>query len=261
MNDATQPKRRRMISRALCLATITTISSVMLVLPTDPATAQISDLPSVIIAATIFAEPATQVPFPIRIAPTASIPRNSFVRVRGVPPMAALSDGHSIAPGSWAIPLQALANLTITFPAGAAGKADILVSLVAADGSVLVEAKCTLVVSLRAPPQLAPVERGAQPPAILPEDRERALNLLQKGHEHLAQGLVAPARLLYERAADLGFGPAAMALAGTYDAAALKDPHLRGISPDAKEAKRWYERARQLGATDADQRLRRLGGN
>jgi TPR repeat protein len=70
---------------------------------------------------------------------------------------------------------------------------------------------------------------------------------------------VAPARQLYERAADLGLAEAAMALAATYDAAELASPHLRGIRPDAKEAKRWYERARALGAPEAGQRLQRLG--
>jgi TPR repeat protein len=96
---------------------------------------------------------------------------------------------------------------------------------------------------------------------MVPEDRERALKLVKKGDEAMADGLVAPARLLYERAADLGLAQAAMALAGTYDAAELTRPNLRGIRPDAKEAKRWYERARQLGAGDANERLRRLGAN
>jgi TPR repeat protein len=75
----------------------------------------------------------------------------------------------------------------------------------------------------------------------------------------LAQGRVAPARQLDARAADLGLAEAAMALAATYDAAELKQPHLRGIRPDAREARRWYERARALGAPDAAQRLQRLG--
>ena len=75
----------------------------------------------------------------------------------------------------------------------------------------------------------------------------------------MAQGLVAPARLLFERAADLGLAEAAMALAATYDAVELNKPNLRGIGPDDTLAKRWYERARQLGASEADIRLQRLG--
>jgi TPR repeat protein len=50
-----------------------------------------------------------------------------------------------------------------------------------------------------------------------------------------------------------------MALGATYDAVELNKPNLRGIGPDDKQAKRWYERARELGASEADIRLRRLG--
>ena len=110
------------------------------------AAAQTSDRPIVSIAATVTAEAATQAPFPVRIGPPSSIPRDSFVKVRGLPAMAALSEGHSIAPGSWAIALNALPNLKILLPAGVTGSADIVVSLVGLDGSVLAEAKSTLVV-------------------------------------------------------------------------------------------------------------------
>jgi hypothetical protein len=239
--------------------------------------------PTIEVANTIAAEPATQIPFPIRVGPSQAIPRNTFVRVRGLPPMAALSDGYSIAPGSWAVPLRALADLKVTLPVSAAGRADVAVSLIAVDGSVLAEVRTTLIVS--PPPRSSPrpplevpaaalgarvpeplpadrPERSPQPAstvALAPADRERALQLLKKGEEQLAQGLVAPARLLFERATDLGLAQAAMALAATYDAAELDKPNLRGIGPDDTLAKRWYERARQLGAREADIRLRRLG--
>ena len=219
--------------------------------------------PTIEVAKTIPADPAKLIPFPIRVGPTRAIPRNSFVRVRGLPSMAALSEGYSIAPGSWAVPLQALADLKITLPIAAEeGQANVIVSLVAIDGSVLAEVRTTLVVSSPRPLAERSERNGtASPPTLaLPEDRERALQLLRKGEEQLAQGLVAPARLLFERAADLGLAQAAMALGATYDAAELDKPNLRGISPDAKQAKRWYERARQLGASEADTRLHRLGG-
>ena len=207
--------------------------------------------------------------------------------------MAALSDGHSIAPGSWAVPLGALPDLKIALPASAAGKADLLVTLVALDGSVLVEARSTLLINapvpahVQAPPnapatasaltvlgpgaqqQPVPAERaeGARPatqtggPAMTPEHRQRVLKLLKEGDQQMAQGNVSAARVVYELAAEGGLGQAAMALAGTYDAAELARLNARGIQPNANEARRWYERARQLGATDADQRLRRLGAN
>ena len=83
---------------------------------------------------------------------------------------------------------------------------------------------------------------------------------MQKGDEQLSQGLIAPARLLYERAADLGLAQGCYGTRSHIRPFGIVEPHLRGISPDAKEvkeAKRWYERARQLGAGDADQRLQR----
>jgi hypothetical protein len=209
------------------------------------------------------------------------LPRGSFVRIRGLPTLAALSDGHSIAPGSWAVPLVALNDLKITLPVTAAGRAEIVVTLVAPDGSVLAEARSILVVSapsgkaqakgetsvpltiLRAgaaekaePSPLAPLGRA---PKLPPDAHARALRLMQRGDEQLAQGGIAQARLFYERAAEEGLAEAAMALASTYDAAELGRLGVLGLQPDSNAARRWYERARQLGAAEAEQRLTRLG--
>jgi hypothetical protein len=108
-------------------------------------------------------------------------------------------------------------------------------------------------------PATAPLPKG--PPAIGAADRARALRYMKKGDEELGEGRVAPARLLYERAADMGIPQAAMAMAATYDADELNKLGLVGIPPDAALAKRWYERARALGAKGADRRLQRLGAN
>jgi hypothetical protein len=99
----------------------------------------------------------------------------------------------------------------------------------------------------------------ASPPALDKESRERALKFVKRGGEELGEGRVAPARLLFERAAEMGLPQAAMALAATYDAVELNQPHLRNVLPDPAEAKRWYERAQALGAAEADARLQRLG--
>ena len=82
---------------------------------------------------------------------------------------------------------------------------------------------------------------------------------MDKGDEQLASGDVASARLLYERAADAGHAPAAMALAATFDAAELERLKVRGMAADPRTARHWYERARELGAAGAEERLRRLG--
>ena len=213
------------------------------------------------------------------------------MRIRGLPPTVALSDGHSIAPGSWAVPIAALPNLKITLPAGAEGKSEISLTLVGTDGAVLAEATAMLVVAapaasdgrvqskgelppasiLRAGvPLQVPQERSERAPAsippegrskLTPQERERALRLVARGDEQLTDGGVAQARLLYERAAEAGLAQGAMALAATYDAVELNRLGVRGLQPDRAMAQRWYERARQLGAQEAEQRLRRLGAN
>jgi hypothetical protein len=252
---------------------------------------QSSGQPTISIAA-LSAEPAAQVPFRIRIGPEEAIPRSSFVRVKGLPSMAALSDGHSIAPGSWAIPLGALTGLKLTLPERAAGRFEVVVTLVGTDGTIIDEAKTTLVVQGQGVTTVSPVPRTAPPaagPAVaavaspprppspgeraeeagrsttivaLPpsgREHERALKLFREGNAHVAQGNISAARLVYELAAEAGLGSAAMALAGTYDAAELLRLNVRGVQADTREAKRWYERARELGEAAADQRLQRLG--
>lgn len=281
MSNAAQPTRNCHQSATLQarrLAAVASMTVMMLALmAADAAHEQATaEPPTISIAATILAESPGQVALPIRVGPASSIPRNSFLTVRGLPSIAALSEGYAIAPGSWAVPLSALPDLKIKLPVGLTGRVDIVVALVAKDGAVLFEAKSALVLGAVAPasaqaqsdPPAPKVGAGGAPLAlpseasrsvILPQDRERALKFLKKGDEEMAAGLVTPARLLYERAAELGLAQAAMALAATYDAAELTRPHFRGVHPDANEARRWYERARQLGAGDADQRLQRLG--
>ena len=236
---------------------------------------------NITVAPTVSAAPATEVPFPIRVGPQGTLPRGSFVRVRGLPPMAALSAGHSIAPGAWAIPIGALPRLKITLPVTAEGRSEISVMLVSIDGSVLAEAVSALVVAA-APPssdalaKVAPASilradvpaqqlpKGSAPPAaplLTADERDRALRLVEKGHEQLIKGGIAQARLLYERAANTGLALGAMAMAATYDANELDRLNLFGLKPDGDTARRWYERAWQLGAADAEQRLRRLGAH
>jgi hypothetical protein len=257
----------------------------------EPVAAQGRSTPTISIPATIATPSASQVPLQIRVGPTGAIPRHSFVRVRGLPPMAALSEGHAIAPGAWAIPLAALPDLKIMMPAGAVGRSDFVATLVAIDGSVLAAAKSTLVVGstqqgqkaepsrVGAPPEGASILRaGAQPrspetparsggPApkaassqrMTPEDRERAQRFKSMADEEMEQGNISAARLLLERATDLGLPEAAMALGATYDPPELSRLHAHGVVPNRNEARRWYQRASELGAEGAAEQLQRLG--
>jgi hypothetical protein len=258
----------------------------MLSTATEPARAQ---QPTVSVAARVTTEPGVSTPLGIRLGPAAALPRSSFLRIRGLPPMASLSDGFAIAPGSWAIPITAVDNLSVMMAPDGPARSDIVLTLVSVEGAVLAEARSTLTVAAagapvrsvpdaKAPSTASILRAGPEPPkeprttiggsglrsglSMTPEDRDRAVRLMQKGEDHLAEGNVSAARLMFERAADVGFAQAAMALAATFDADELARLSVRGgIQPDAKEARRWYERALQLGAADAEPRLRRLGSN
>lgn len=229
------------------------------------------------VAPVMLAEPATRSPFPIQVGPTDGLVRNSFVRIRGLPTAAILSEGHSISPGSWAVPLAGLASLGITLPVGLQGRWDATVSLVTIEGSVLTEAKTVVVVgpvqliapqqqAEKEPPRTSVASLGRAPTALEREpvppssskDHDRAMGLHAKGKELLEQGNIQPARMLFRRAADQGLAESALALGSTYDPVELAKLKVFGLQPDVAAARRWYDRARQLGAVEAADRLRRL---
>ena len=225
---------------------------------TRPAEAQ--QRASVTVAPTTQAEAASRTRLQIQVGPADAIAKNSFVRIRGLPPAVALSEGHSIAPGAWAVPLVALQNLAIIMPVGQQGPAEVVVSLVSIEGAVLAEAKTTLVVTAVAPrPGDAAAAPRVPPPKLTPELRERALGLHAKGLEQLERGNIYAARKFFELAADIGLAQSAVAAAGTYDPDELAKLRVVGFQPDVAAARKWYERARELGAVEAADRLRRLG--
>jgi hypothetical protein len=191
------------------------------------------------------------------------VAKNSFIRIRGLPSAAALSDGHVIAAGVWAVPLIALPTLTIILPAGMQGESAVAVSLVTVDGDVLAETTMTLAISSSAPaPQQEPPPARAGLAVVPPlpsAERERALGLHTRGLEQLARGNIDAARKFFEHAAAAGLAQSAVALAGTYDPAELAKMTVVGLQPNVEAARKWYEKARELGAIEAAERLQRLG--
>ena len=233
-----------------------------------------AEMPRIAVLATVVAEPATQMPLQIRIAPTESIPRNSFLRLRGLPPTASLSEGHSIAPGAWAIPLNGLPRLRLNLPASVAGKSELVISLVDEDGKLLAEARVSLVIQQQAPVvRAACARRGgegaracassprAQAPALTPAERETAEKLVARGERDLEQGNIAQARQFFLRAAQTGLAQGALMLAATYDPRELARMRAVSVQPNIAEARKWYMRAVELGAPDAAHKLATLGGN
>ena len=250
-----------------------------------PGAAQRSDTPNIVVPPTIVAEPASQTNLPIAVGPAGGLPANSFVRVRGLPNSVSLTEGHAIAPGSWAIPIVGLANLKAIVPAGVSGRSEIIIQLIGVDGTMFAESRAALVVgpsTIVAPPPVekravapppaatpppvpAPVARPdrlrARAPQLSPEVQARAERLVTQGDRHLEQGNIGAARMFFQHAAEAGLALGAIRLAATFDPAELTRLHAQGVRPDRGEARRWYERARELGAPEAEERLARLGGS
>ncbi|HEU0160654.1 MAG TPA: sel1 repeat family protein, partial [Hyphomicrobiaceae bacterium] len=111
------------------------------------------------------------------------------------------------------------------------------------------------------PAEAAPPRRSApaRPSELPPPQKKLAEQLLAQGERNLSQGTVAAARLFFRQAAEAGLALAAMRLGATYDPNELEKLKVQGLAADVTEARKWYERARELGAPEAEQRLARLG--
>jgi len=275
----------------------------------ESASAQQADQPRprISVAPTIIATPASQVLLMIQVGPPAALPKKSFVSLRGLPPSVSLTEGYVIGPGSWAVPLFALPTLKANIPAGASGRSEIIISLIAMEGPLLAEARTALVVGPAAmlppmkeapavvsPPGPAELPSAKQAPAEPPrnsqsfdassspgpaaqpgsnaqtelppstisaEEKARAERLVAQGEKNLADGKIEVARQFFERAAEAGLAVAALRLAASYDPGELARLQALGIVPDRAQARKWYERARELGAPEAEARLAKLGGS
>jgi hypothetical protein len=227
-------------------------------------------LPSAIVA-----EPAAQTLLAIEVVPRELLPITGFIRVRGLPQFVSINDSHAIGPGAWAVPLYALPVLRLNLPAGNPGRTELEIALMSIDGRILAEARTSLIVvppsGLDAAPRAVPAPPADAPgvppvskttpgdtPAQASPAKKNAEELVAQGERYLAQGKVGGARLFFRQAADAGYARAAMRLAATYDPGELSLLKVQGIAPDPLEARKWYERARELGAAEAEERLARL---
>ena len=226
-------------------------------------------------APTLVAEPSKRTRLRIQIASAGNLPSKSFVRLRGLPAAASLSEGYAIAAGVWAVPLSALAELEMYVPVGVTGRSELTISLVSLDGPPLAEAQVLLSIAEAAPQsemlaatqdprQIAapapPTRLNTPPiPVLAPEERARAEKLITRGEHDLNAGNIALARSFFLRAAEAGLAQGALLLATTYDARELTRMHALGVLPDLAAARKWYERARELGSPEASERLGHLG--
>lgn len=208
-------------------------------------------------------EQAADTPLPIRVSPEAAVPRQAMVLIRGLSPSMTLNNGRLFDSGVWAVRAADLPGLRITAPGTTSEKLRLSVSVVALDGAVLATAESNLGVIPASPgsrsQRQAVANRGK--PQLTLEDVENAQIYMKKGEENLRAGNVVVARLFYNRAATAGWAAGALALGSTYDSAELTRLNIAGdLQPDPVLARKWYEKALDMGAVEARERLQRLSG-
>jgi hypothetical protein len=171
---------------------------------------------------------------------------NAAVVISGLAPGSTLSAGREAGPNTWRVSVEELPGVSVTPPRAFAGSMDLIVELRLADNSV----------ADRKGLQLEWLGRGiAARPQPRQHDAAEIAQMIKKGAELMANGDVAAARLMYQRAAEAGEATAAFALAESYDPLLLA---TGGIPPDVGLAQTWYAKARDMGSPQAPERLDRL---
>jgi hypothetical protein len=104
----------------------------------------------------------------------------------------------------------------------------------------------------------SPAPAAAAAPAKLVMSATEIALMVERGRTLFDAGDLAAARLFFRRAANAGDAAAAIAMGATYDPDVLSKRFIRGIEPDAQEARMWYERARELGSPEGPRRIEML---
>lgn len=170
-----------------------------------------------------------------------------------------LTAGTPLGSKGWRISAGDLGSIFAYAPVDYIGAMQAAINLHAANNTVV----DTRVVRLEwvpkveeAPPAARPVVAPA--PQQPPLEQEEINRLIRRGTQLLQSGDIAPARLMLQRAALGGSGQAALTLGGTYDPEVLREMGVLGFAANPAKAREWYQKAMELGASEASRRLDRL---
>ena len=196
----------------------------------------------------IEAKAGEDVPFSIAIDSVDMLPARSIIAIREIPPGATFSQGRPYGSSGWSLTPDEIGDLQLRMPKGVTSGTDTRIELMGADGTILASATTRL--EIAQDPRAALVLRS--------DESDRIDDLINHGQKMVEVGYLAGARAYFRRAVEAGSGEAALLLGACYDPAYIEKIGAQGIEPDLKEARTWYERAKQLGVADADAKLAQL---
>jgi hypothetical protein len=206
-----------------------------------------------------------------------------YLLIHGLPGGALLDKGVNFRIGSWKLMSNQLSNLKLSMPPNAPRITQLTVEMVSEAGEILARERSLVIVqSATATSNAAPgapahstgevapqVQTQTQFQTSLPAatanadddhitNEARARTYMARGQELLATGNVTSARAFFKRAAEAHAPQGALAMGATYDANYFEVLGIKGMQPDSDVARRWYERAAELGSKDALDRIAEL---
>jgi hypothetical protein len=199
----------------------------------------------------------------ISVAPAIGL---GSILVGGLAPGTRLSEGTAVTSASWELPLNKLDGIRVNAPQNFIGVMNAVIDLLAPTKRII-DSRAE---RLEWMPKADSLQRGKEigseaassaiaKPIEKPIDPQDAIVLLERGRELLKNGDIGLAQLAFRRLADAGIADAALALANTYDPRFLAKHNLIDIIGDESKARLWYQRASELGSTEADHILARTG--
>ena len=219
------------------------------------------------LAALIATFVAVKNPFTVFANATASLMGSAEVRQAAAPPAPPAPPRQAAASAVASTPAMVAGPALATAVAPLPSRDDIALALKTAHQNIAPAepAQPTTTVATAAPTATTPVVTApaiaAPVHAAAPArriDADELANLMTRAKALLASGDISPARLLLERAAEGQDATAALMLAQTYDPTVLGTQDIRNITPDPAMARNWYQRAAQLGSSEAQRRLSQL---
>ena len=212
---------------------------------------------------------------------------SATVTIGGMPAGARLTAGRRLSTSEWRVPAQEISDASIVPPADFVGVMNLTAELRGADGAALVGSLVrltwtsatpvgTVEVSASAaaaasgppaaptPPQQqslaspgSPSVARAEPP-VREIDPDEVAGFVKRAQELLATGDLQAGRLLLLRAAEARDARAALLLAKTFDPILSKQFGAADPESDLAQARNWYQKAEEWGASEARRQLEAL---
>jgi hypothetical protein len=187
---------------------------------------------------------------PLQFQPENAAQDSYIVVLGGAPAGTTLVGASRIGSDTWFLPPGSAERLQITLPEWSSTPFEVAIEVRRTNGLVAAQTKAWLAV---------PPPGGVSETTGVGTDQSPVKDLLAQGGRLIERGEIIAARSVYERAAAMGSGDAALALGSTYDPNRLWSLGAIGMVGNKERAKHWYARANDLGHPDAGSRLKLLG--